>query len=141
MAKLFNCSMAKNYLTLNEINAYKASFNLSNYVWNIIDGWDKFSKFTVGNQFVRAIDLIPANILEGFGRYGKKDKISFYRIARASTYESLDWLEKSKNRKPINKKEYDYIFKILKDLPREINSLIKYTNNHITIKIYGETKK
>ena len=129
------------YLQLNDISCYKRAFKLSNYVWKVVLGWDLFAKRTIGEQFVRAIDLIPANILEGFGRYGKKDKISFYRIARASTYESLDWLEKSKNRKPINKKEYDYIFKILKDLPREINSLIKYTNNHLTIKIYGETKK
>jgi len=123
----------KNYLTLNQITAYKISFNLSNYVWDLIMHWDNFSKFTVGNQFVRSIDSISANIAEGFGRFGKKDKISFYRIARASAYESLDWLEKSKKRKLVNDKEYEYIFQILKSFPKEINSLIKYTNNNLTI--------
>lgn len=123
----------KNYLTLNQITAYKISFNLSNYVWDVIMHWDNFSKFTVGNQFVRSIDSISANIAEGFGRFGKKDKISFYRIARASAYESLDWLEKSKKRKLVNDKEYEYIFQILKSFPKEINSLIKYTNNNLTI--------
>jgi four helix bundle protein len=125
--------MVKNYLTLNDISAYKISFNLSNYVWSIVIEWDKFAKYTVGNQWARAIDSISANIAEGFGRFGKKDKISFYRIARASVYESLDWLEKSNKRKLITKKEYNYIFKVLKDLPREINSFIKYTNNNLTI--------
>ena len=121
------------YLTLNDINSYKIAFNLSNHVWEVIASWEKFEKYTVGNQWARAIDSISANIAEGFGRYGKKDKISFYRIARASVYESLDWLEKSKNRNLINTKEYKYIFEILKVLPKEINSLIKFTNNNLTI--------
>lgn len=29
-------------------------------------------------QIINAIDSISANIAEGFGRYGKKDKIKFY---------------------------------------------------------------
>jgi len=121
------------YLTLNDIQSYKIAFNLSNYIWEVVVKWEKFERYTVGNQWARAIDSISANIAEGFGRFGKKDKISFYRIARASVFESLDWLEKSNKRKLISKKEYDYIFKILKELPREINSLIKFTNNNLTI--------
>lgn len=121
------------YLTLNDIQSYKIAFNLSNYIWEVVVKWEKFERYTVGNQWARAIDSISANIAEGFGRFGKKDKISFYRIARASVFECLDWLEKSNKRKLISKKEYDYIFKILKGLPKEINSLIKFTNNNLTI--------
>ncbi len=125
--------MAKNYLTLNNINAYKIAFNLSNLAWDVIAEWNSFEKHTIGTQFVRAIDSISANIAEVFGRYGKKDKVSFYRIARASAYESLDWLGKSKRRKLISNKNYNYIFEILRDIPREVNGLIKYTNNSLTI--------
>ena len=71
--------MVKFFLQLNDINAYKISFNLSNYVWNIVARWDYFAKDIVGKQFVRAIDSVSANIAEGFGRHGKKDKIKFYR--------------------------------------------------------------
>ncbi len=122
----------KKYLTLNQIGAYRKSFNLSNYGWDIIFKWDNFSKNTIGSQFVRSLDSISANIAEGFGRYGKKDKIVFYRIARASVYESLDWLEKSR-RKLIKEKDYEYIFSILQNFPKEINALIKYTNNNLSI--------
>lgn len=125
--------MVKEYLTLNKINSYKIAFSLSNIIWKIILEWDNFSKFSLGSQFVRAVDSISANIAEGFGRYNKKDKIVFYRIARASVYESLDWLEKSKRRNIISKNDYDKIFKILKRLPIEINSLIKFTNNNLAI--------
>ena len=65
--------MDKKYLQLNDVSAYKAAFNLSNYVWDIVIKWDFFAKDTVGKQFVSAIDSVSANIAEGFGRYSKKD--------------------------------------------------------------------
>ena len=91
--------MEKKYLSLNDITAYKIAFNLSNFIWDIVINWDFFAKDTVGKQFVKAVDSISANIAEGFGRYGKKDKIRFYRYSFASLKESFDWNEKSKIRK------------------------------------------
>lgn len=124
--------MTQEYLTLNKISSYKKAFALSNVVWDIVTLWEVFARQTVGSQFAWAIDSVSANIAEGFGRYGKKDKVFFYRIARASVYESLDWLEKSKRRNLIEEKDYEYIFKSLKELPKDINTLIKYTNDHLS---------
>lgn len=120
------------YLSLNKINAYKISFNLSNYVWEIVIKWDYFIKDTVGKQFVKAIDSISANIAEGFGRFFKKDKIKFYHYSKGSIYEALDWLQKSKIRKLLTEEQYNYLLKQLKSLPKEINSLIFYTNKRLT---------
>ena len=69
--------MDKKYLKLNDIDAYKIAFSLSNYVWDLIVKWNQFNSDTVGKQFIRAVDSISANIAEGFGRYSKKDKIKF----------------------------------------------------------------
>lgn len=120
--------MEKKYLQLNDIEAYKISFQLSNYVWDIVVKWDYFAKDTVGKQFTRAIDSVSANIAEGFGRYGKKDKICFYRYSYGSIKESFDWNEKSKIRKLVTLEQYDHIFKELDKLPIMINGLIKFTN-------------
>ncbi|MFH1190974.1 MAG: four helix bundle protein [Candidatus Omnitrophota bacterium] len=125
--------MAGNYLQLNDIGAYKIAFNLANYVWFIIIKWDYFSKDTVGKQFVEAVDSISSNIAEGFGRYSRKDKIKFYHYSFGSIKESFDWNEKSKIRKFINIKQYNFIFGELNKLPREINSLIKFTNERLII--------
>jgi four helix bundle protein len=125
--------MEKKFLELNNISAYKIAFNISNYVWDIVNEWDYFSKKTIGGQFIRAIDSISANIAEGFGRYTKKDKISFYRYSYGSLKESLDWNEKAKMRKLLKEKEYTYILTELKRLPKEINTLIKFTNQRLTI--------
>lgn len=123
----------KTYLKLNDIGAYKIAFLLSNYVWNIVIHWDHFTKDTVGKQFIRAVDSISANIAEGFGRYTKKDKINFYRYSTGSIKESFDWNEKSKIRALLKPEEYDYIFQELNRLPMEVNSLIKFTRDRLSM--------
>ena len=97
----------KKYLKLNDIESYKSAFKLSNYVWEIVIKWNFFEKDTIGKQFTRAVDSISANISEGFGRYFKKDKILFYRYAKGSVFESLDWNEKSKVRNLITTEKYN----------------------------------
>ena len=124
--------MEKKFLKLNDLDAYKISFHLSNYIWDIIINWDYFAKDTVGKQFVRSIDSISANIAEGFGRYNKKDKIKFYRYSFGSLKESLDWNEKAKIRRLLTEEQYKYILGELDKLPKELNYLIKFTNEKLT---------
>ncbi len=124
--------MEKKYLKLNNIDAYKVAFNLSNYVWDLIIKSGRFNLDTIGKQFIRSVDSISANIAEGFGRYSKKDKIKFFRISFGSMYESLDWNEKAFKRKVISKKEYDHIFSELQKLPKLIHQLINFTNEKLS---------
>ncbi|MBI3331363.1 four helix bundle protein [Candidatus Peregrinibacteria bacterium] len=123
--------MSMKYLQLNDIGAYKIAFHLSNYVWNIVSHWNEFARRTIGDEFVKAIDSVSANIAEGFGRFTKKDKIHFYRYSFGSVMESLDWNEKSKCRNLLNEEQYNYIFTELKKLPWELHFFIKYTNEKL----------
>lgn len=124
--------LRQKFLHLNDITSYKKSFLLSNDVWNIVVDWDNLAKNTVGQQFVRAVDSVSANIAEGFGRFHKKDKQKFYFNARASVYEALDWLQKAKVRKLLADEEYKLIYSILISLPKEINALITWTQDHLS---------
>ena len=119
------------YLQLNNIGCYKRAFMLSNYVWNIVVEWDWLAKKTVGAQFISAIDSISANIAEGFGRYGKKDKVKFYHYSFGSVKESLDWNEKSKVRKLLTAEQYKHILAELQVLPKEIHQLIRFTKDKL----------
>ena len=123
----------RKFLKLNDIEAFRLSFHLSNYVWDIVLKWTGFSQRTVGEQFVRAVDSISSNIAEGFGRYGKKDKIKFYRYSQGSLSESLNWNEKSKVRKLLSGEEFKYIFSELQKLPKAINALIFFTNQKLKV--------
>jgi four helix bundle protein len=113
--------------TLRDVEAYGVSFNLSNYVWEVVVCWSHFARQTVGEQLVRAVDSISANLAEGFGRHGKKDKVRFYRIARGSLTEVMDWSEKARVRQLISEEQYQHISSQLHLLPKSINTLIKYT--------------
>ena len=119
------------YLTLNDIGCYKRALALSNYVWDIVVKWDHFAKNTVGVQFVNAVDSNSANIAEGFGRYGKKDKVKFYHYSFGSVKESCDWNEKSRVRKLVTQNEYKHILEELQLLPKEIHHLIRFTNERL----------
>jgi four helix bundle protein len=125
--------MEKNYLKLNHISAYKNAFHLSNLVWSLIANWDHFAKYSIGQQFVNAVDSISANIAEGFGRYHKKDKVKFYYYSFGSVKECLDWNEKAKIRKLITEQDYKVIFDSLTMLPKEIHQLIKFTNDKLIL--------
>ncbi|RZK39694.1 MAG: four helix bundle protein [Pedobacter sp.] len=125
--------MERNYLQLNQITAYTKAFHLSNLVWDCTSNWDTFSRYTIGQQFVRAIDSISANIAEGFGRYHKKDKVRFYYYSFGSVKECLDWNEKARIRKLINDEIYAKIFSTLETLPKDIHQLIKFTNDKLKV--------
>lgn len=118
----------KKYLQLNDIDCYKRALVLSSYVWEIVITWDYFAKNTVGLQFVTAVDSVSANIAEGFGRYGKKDKVKFYYYSLGSAKESFDWNEKAKHRKLLMKDQYVHILTGLQESIIEIYQLIKFTN-------------
>lgn len=90
-------------------------------------------KKTVGIQFVTSVDSISASIAEGFGRYFKKDKINFFRYARGSTIEAIDWNEKAMLRMLLSEPQYLHIKRELEQIPFEINLLIKITNEKLRI--------
>jgi len=119
------------YRDYKDLSAYKLSYELSNIVWDIVIRWSSFAKDTVGKQYVKAIDSISANIAEGFGRYNKKDKVHFYRYSFGSLKESMSWSDKSHYRGLLTEEQYVEISNLLDKLPKEINSLIKYTNDKL----------
>jgi four helix bundle protein len=123
--------MAK-YLTVQDLGAHTIAFELSNYLWDVVIQWDKFAKDTIGKQAVRSFDSNSANIAEGFGRYTKKDKVNFYRYSFGSILESKDWTEKAKVRRLLTPEQYMYISQQLDKLPKEVNGLIKFTNERLT---------
>lgn len=126
-------NMPDNFLKLENIPTYRTATELADYVWNIVSKWDWFSKRTLGSQYVNAIDSIAGNVAEGFGRFHKKDKQKFYYNSRGSVYESIHWTERASNRKLLNPADFNHVIDVLSALPREINWLIKITEEKLKI--------
>lgn len=93
---------------------------------------DKSLKFHLGDQLIRAIDSIGANIAEGYGRYHYLDSIKFYYNARGSLSESKHWVELLKRRELINDALYNDLVFRLEKLGVRINNFI--TSIHKTNK-------
>lgn len=125
--------MKKNFLQLRNIDAYRIALNVAQSVWKLVASWDYFSRDTMGKQFVRSTDSISANIAEGFGKYTKKDKVHYYHNAYGSMNESMDWLFKAKLRNKVSEEEYLRLMQQFQHLPKEIRSLIHFTNTKLVI--------
>ncbi|MBU4332769.1 four helix bundle protein [Patescibacteria group bacterium] len=68
---------------------------------------------------------MAANIAEGYGAFFFNDTIRFYHYARRSLFESNDWFSKTMERDLLSEEEIKKIREVKKDLPFEINKLIK----------------
>lgn len=65
------------------------------WVLNVYEFTKRFPKeelFGLTSQLRRSAVSVPANIVEGFKRYGLNDKIRFYNIAQSSLEESRYYL-------------------------------------------------
>ncbi len=121
------------FLSFNDSNAYKLSNITSDVIWDIVAKWDYFGKNSLGMQYVKCVDSIAGNLAEGFGRFHKKDKEKFYYNARGSVYENIHWTGKALKRQLITQQQHDDIMGRLAQLPKEINWLIKITEEKLSV--------
>ena len=118
----------KNYLTLDNLQVYQLSRQLSKQAWLIYQILNWEMRKIVGVQFIRVIDSIGANIAEGYGRYHYLDKIKFYYNARASHYEAIShWLDLLHERCLIKGDDYAVMIKISNELAPKLNGFINST--------------
>ena len=124
-----------NYITLKDLEVYQLSRQLSSTSWRFYCRMNFEDKKLMGDQFLRAVDSVGANIAEGYGRYHYLDKVRFYYNSRASHYEAFNhWLELLFERDKISKDEFDSI--------REMSSKLQVKlNNFITTTVKNARKK
>ena len=106
------------------LRVYQLSERLADEVWTIVTDWDYFAKDTVGKQLVRAADSVGANIAEGHGRYGHKDKKRFIYIARGSLNETRHWLRRAYTRKLLTLEQINKIQPMIDELSPKLNAYI-----------------
>ena len=96
-------------------------------------GWEIYKNFNwhqqniIGDQFIRSLDSVGANLAEGYGRFHFLDKIKFYYNARGSLLEVIHWLNLMRERDLVGEKPANDLESKLKDLHFKLNRLIKST--------------
>ena len=113
-------------MDVEDLEIYQEAMTIGESVWGMVGRWRWFSRWTVGQQFVKAADSIAANISEGYARYFYGEKRKFFCYSRGSLGESLTWLEKSRNRDLASEAEYETLRQAMKQLQKRLNAYINY---------------
>jgi len=113
---------------LGELEVYKLARELSVIGWKYYCVLNWHDKKVLGDQFIRAIDSVGANVAEGYGRFHYLDRIKFYYNARASLFEAADhWLSLLEERNKISGEEYKRMRIISEEFLFKLNNFIKST--------------
>ena len=83
-------------------------------------------KWALNSQIRRAVQSVPANIAEGYGRYSYQEGIRFGYIARGSLEEVYSQLTLAYELEYLEKARYDVLVVDLKNLIRLLNGYMAY---------------
>lgn len=116
-------------MELGELDVYCLSRECSRDAWKIYDrlGWQE--RKLMGDQWMRSIDSIGANIAEGFGRFHYLDKNKFNYNARGSLTEGRHWTELLKERSILSEQESLTLMHKIDRLHLSLNKYIKSTRD------------
>ena len=75
-------------------------------IYNITKSFPRDELFGLISQMRRSAVSVPANIVEGYSRASSRDKLNFYRTARASLSELEYYIDLSRELKYIDEVAY-----------------------------------
>lgn len=119
-----NSGNTREYLSLDKLDVYVLSRELSKVGWKIYSEFDWRTKKIIGDQFIESTDSVGANVAEGYGRFHYLDKIKFYYNARGSLKESRHWFELMTERNLVKEDDRKEYLKTYSKLSPKINGLI-----------------
>jgi four helix bundle protein len=87
--------MASNFWRL---AAYRLAVSLAAEVYGEVSKWPVLDRRTCGEQLIRSVDSVGANIAESTGRWHPGEKRQLFIYARGSLYETEHWLATARSR-------------------------------------------
>ena len=78
--------------TFTDLNVWKEGHKLVIMVYKITKTFPKEETYSLVDQMRRAASSITANIAEGFGRQGYKEKVQFYYLSKGSLSELKNFI-------------------------------------------------
>lgn len=112
------------YLNLKDLKIYQLSRELSKTSWKIYSNLDWKIKRIIGEQFIRSVDSVGANIAESYGRFHYLDRVKFLYNSRGSLFEAKHWIELLDQRKLLADVEKDDFLNCYRNLRPGLNGYI-----------------
>jgi four helix bundle protein len=102
---------------------------------NIVPSFPPEEKWSLSSQLRRAVQSIPANIAEGYGRFSYQESIHFYYIARGSMAETKNHLLLAYRLDYINEILHQQYQLRLLELGKMLHGYIAHLRNQKKLKI------
>ena len=104
---------------------WKKAMDIAVEVFFISESLPRKEDYALASQIRRSAESISANISEGFGRAGSRDKTMFYKIARGSANETKSHLIYGNLVKYFEPTQSQLIIVEIEHLIHELNKIIK----------------
>lgn len=108
-----------------QLEVWQKAIDLAVEIYELTDVFPKSELYSLTNQMRRASSSISANIAEGYGRHGLKEKLQFYKIANGSLLETKSFCYLSQRLNYIDEKQLDNILPDFISTQKMINAMIK----------------
>ncbi|NQS97074.1 MAG: four helix bundle protein [candidate division Zixibacteria bacterium] len=116
---------------LKDLEVYKLSVEAGNIIWDIVQNWNDLQRRTAGDQMIKAVDAIGANIAKAYGRQSFRDDKRFREakrycyIAGGELEEAIHWIRLASMRGFFKPDELEKISPMIKTLPEKLSDYIK----------------
>ena len=113
------------YTDFTQMSVWQKAMDITVMVFSISESLPKKEDYALTSQIRRAAESISANISEGFGRDGSKDKSKFYKYARGSANETKNHLIYRNRVGYFTEEDHQPIIINIESLIYELNKIIK----------------
>ncbi len=107
-----------------KFDIYKRALDFANDIYDLTKKYPKSEQFGLVSQLRRASISVVSNIAEGYGKYKKKEKTYYYRIARGSAHECVPQLTISLKQEFIPGDDFNELYQTCFELARRLSGLI-----------------
>ncbi|HRQ98134.1 MAG TPA: four helix bundle protein [Candidatus Saccharibacteria bacterium] len=114
-----------------QLEVWQKAIDLAVQIYKTTNSFPKSEIYSLTNQMHRASSSISANIAEGYGRHGYKEKLQFYKIANGSLLEIKSFCYLANKLEYITDEDLDLILSMIVPIQKLTNALIKsIRDNH-----------
>lgn len=117
-----------------DLNVWKEGHKLVLMVYKITKTFPKEETYSVTNQMRRAAASVTANIAEGFGRQGYKEKVQFYYLSKGSLSELKNFILIVKDVGYLSNEDYKILAEQSNIVDRLLQGFIKKSKTFINQK-------
>ena len=118
-----------------DLKVWQEGHKLVVLIYRITDKFPAKETFSITDQMRRSSASVTANITEGFGRQGYKEKLQFYFVAQGSLTELKNFILIAKDVGYLNKKDFNDLAEQANNVHKLLQGFIQKTKTILNSKI------